>query len=480
MRSIGRSRYVWQMLTSRSRLVARPEALWLLALSALTHYWHLFTPRVLVFDELHYERFAGNYLTGRFYFDVHPPLGNLIYAAFARLLQVSGEQMVNADPVPALRLIPATFGTLTVPLIFVLLRQLGASRRVALLGGVAALLDNGLLVESRLILLDSFLIFFGLLAVSSYLGARARTGRERTSLLGISALFAGCALSVKWTGASALGVILAAWFIDATVRRPPFRRFVIEGLLLVVIPLAIYVSSFAIHFKLLDHSGPDETFMSPGFEQTLVGSSNYNPTVHVPLWRELRDVHHAIRAGNESLEHATHGGASRWYTWPIMKHPIGLWEPIAEPPGQRAMIILVGNPLVWWGGLVGVLVGVAAFVFRREWFAGREFGFLLLFGAVLLNVLPFAAIQRLMYIYHYLFALTFVIALAAFSCGAIADWMNDDSRLWEFPTRRSAAIYFGVIAMLFVSFTYFLPFTYGWPMSTASWNVHFWVLHPHL
>src|SRR5690348_3918717 len=139
------------MLALRSRLLARPEALCLLALSALTHYWHLFTPRAVIFDEVYYERFAGDYLTGRFYFDLHPPLGNLIYAAFARLLHVSGEQLLRGDPVPALRLIPATFGTLTIPLIFLLLRQVGASRRVALLGGAAALLDNGLLVESRLI-----------------------------------------------------------------------------------------------------------------------------------------------------------------------------------------------------------------------------------------------------------------------------------------------------------------------------------------
>jgi len=233
-----------------------------------------------------------------------------------------------------------------------------------------------------------------------YLAARGLAGRDRTIALGASACFAGCALSVKWTGASALGVVLAAWFIDALMRRPPFRRFAVEGALLVAIPLVIYVGSFAIHFRLLDHSSADELFMSPLFGQSLIGSSDYNPTVHIRLWRELRDVHHAIRVGNESLEHARHIGASRWYTWPIMKHPMGLWEPTPEPPGQRGMIVLVGNPLVWWGGLAGVLLGVVGFVVRRNRFVGHEFGFLLLLGAALLNFVPFAAIRRLMYIYH--------------------------------------------------------------------------------
>jgi dolichyl-phosphate-mannose-protein mannosyltransferase len=468
------------MWTFRSRIMARPEGWCLLALSALTHFWQLFTPRVVVFDELHYEHFAGDYLSGRFYFDVHPPLGNLAYAAFARLLHVSGEQLLRADPIPALRLLPGTLGTLTVPLIYLLLRQLGASRRVALLGGVAALLDNGLLLESRLILLDSFLIFFGLLAVSIYLAARDRTGTRRWVCLAASAFFAGCALSVKWTGASALGVILAAWFIEAVVRRAPLRRLVAEGLVLVAIPAVIYVTAFAVHFALLDHTSPDASFMSETFQQRLMGNVRYNPGAHVSLWRELRDVHHAIRVGNESLEHVKHIGSSPWYTWPIMKHPMGLWEPVHKVPGRRTMIILVGNPLVWWGGVVGVLIGLAAFLFRRSRFAGREFAFLLLLGAVLLNFLPFAAIHRIMYIYHYLFALVFVIALAALSTGVLARWMDDDERLWRFPSRQSEMLYGVIVALLFASFVYFLPFTYGWSMSDASWDAHFWVLHPRL
>jgi dolichyl-phosphate-mannose-protein mannosyltransferase len=474
------TRYVWRMQRLRWRDIARPEAWCLLALSALTHYWHLFSPRVVVFDEVYYEHFAGDYLTGRFYFDVHPPLGNLLYAGFARLLHISGEQLLRADPTPVLRLLPATFGTLSVALIYVLVRELGAGRRVALLGGLAALLDNGLLVESRFILLDGFLIFFGLLAVVVFLAARQRDGRSRWLLLGACAFLAGCALSVKWTGASALGVILAAWFADAVVRRDSMRRVVREGLVLVTVPIAVYIGSFAAHFALLDRTGPDEIFMSSAFQQSLIGSSDYNPVVHVSLFAKLRDVHRAMLIGNESLEHATHGGASPWYTWLIMKHPMGWWEPLPEPPGRRTMIILVGNPVVWWGALAGVLIGLAMFVAERERFRGREFAFCLLLGAALLNILPFAAIRRIMFLYHYLFGLTFMISLAAFSTGVLAGWIGDDDRLWSFPSRRSAMLYGAIVAHAVVSFVYFLPFTYGWSMSTASWDAHFWVLHPHL
>ncbi len=464
-----------------ARRIFWPEAGWLLALSVATHFWRLFTPRAVVFDEFHYEQFAGDYLSGTFYFDVHPPLGNLIYAGFARLLGVPASALLHPDPVPLLRLVPATFGTLTVVLVYVLLMQLGSSRRVALLGGLATLCDNALLVESRLILLDSFLIFFGLLALALYLTARSRTGGARCRWLAACALFAGCALTVKWTGASALGLILAAWAVEGLVKRVAFRRLVAEGALLVMIPVMIYVGSFAVHFRLLDHAGSSDSLMSPAFQQKLIGNPRYDPAAPtLSFWGKLADVHRAIRAGNEALEHVTHVGASPWYTWPIMKHPMGWWSPSSVPAGEKAMIVLVGNPVVWWGGLAAVVIGLAMFLTRRQRFAGREGAYLLALGGVLLNFLPFAGIQRIMYLYHYLFALLFVIMLGAFSTGVLSGWMEAPDRLWWFRTRRSAIGYVALAGLLAVGFVYFLPFTYGGVMSTAAWDARFWVLHPHL
>jgi dolichyl-phosphate-mannose-protein mannosyltransferase len=414
--------------------------------SAILHFWHLFTPRAVVFDEAYYLRFAGDYLTHRFMFDVHPPLGRLIFTATAAVLGIAPATLNQPLPVPAMRIVPALCGTLLVPLLFLIMRQLGASRPVATLAAVAVLLDNALLVMSRLALPDIFLIVFGL------------------------------------GGLSALGVVLAAWGLDVLRRRAfarsDVRRITGDAAALVVIPAAVYLTVFAIHFAVLTKSGPGDTFMSARFQAQLPGSRAYNPAApRETFWEKLRETHHAIRYGNGALQNVTHPSSSPWYTWPIMKHPIGLWEATPAPPGSRAMIILLGNPIVWWGSLAMLFAGAALIARRRSVLhGGYAFGYFLLLGAVLLDFVPFAAIKRVMYLYHYMFALVFLIALAAYSLGLFSGWLRMDG--WRFSSRRSLALYLGVIALMLIGFAYFLPFTYGWPLSQASWDMHFRVLHP--
>ncbi|HEV8216623.1 MAG TPA: phospholipid carrier-dependent glycosyltransferase, partial [Gemmatimonadaceae bacterium] len=432
----------------------------------------------VVFDEAYYEKFAGAYFTHKFYFDVHPPLGDLMYAGIAKLLQVSPAILTTPAPAPSLRVLPATFGALTIPLVYVILTQLGVGRRIATFGAVAILLDNALLAASRLILLDTFLIGFGLAAIACYLASRDRSNGSRIAWLAASAFLAGCGLSIKWTGSSALAIILVAWFVASVRSRVGVKRFVGEGLILTAIPAIVYSTAFAIHFALLTHSGPGNTFMSVRFQSQLVGSMQYNPSVHMSYWAKMRDVHHAIRYANGGLQNATNPNASPWYTWPIMKHPFALWEDAATPAGTKTTTLLLGNPVVWWGGMVAVLFGAAMIALRRWRYPRYTYAVVFLGGAVAINYLPFAAIHRLVYLYHYLFALIFVVALGSVMIGVPAGW-NGDRDGWSFPTRRSAAGYIASIAVMLVGFLYFLPFTYGWTMSVASWDAHFWVLHPH-
>jgi dolichyl-phosphate-mannose-protein mannosyltransferase len=453
--------------------------MWILtALSAFLHFWRLFTPHAVVFDETYYEQFAGYYRMGEYFFDVHPPLGRLIFSAIGRVVGAAPSSLSAPISIPELRVAPALFGTLLVPLVFVLLFQLRAGRRVATLGAIAILLDNALLVQSRLILPDIFIIVFGVAAISCYLAARTHAGAGRWCRIGLSALLAGCALSVKWTGASALGVVLSMWLYDAARSFGERARRLGEAALIVVVGAIVYVGSWAVHFHLLNRSGPGDAFMSARFTRQLPGSRQFDPDAPKMTFAEkFMDVHHAIRYANGSLERVRHPASSPWYTWPVMKHPIPLWDGAHPATGDRAMIILLGNPVVWWGALIGAGLGAALFFARRRKWSGLHFSFSLLVGAALLNYVPFMAIRRVMYLYHYLFALTILVVFAALSVGVSAGWTADEDS-WRFASRRSSALYLTLVAAMLVGFLYFLPLTYGFTLSGAAFDQRFAVLHP--
>jgi dolichyl-phosphate-mannose-protein mannosyltransferase len=455
-----------------------PEVLALTLAAFATHFWRLFRPHAAVFDEVYSESFAGHYLAHSFYLDVHPPLARLMIAATARLLGLAPASLIAREPAVALRIVPALLGALAIPVVYLILRKLNTGRRIATLGAAFVLLDNALLVESRLDLPESILIFFGLTAMLAYLAARQETGGLRWARLALAATLAGCALSVKWTGASALGVILAAWFIESLIARVPVRRLLAEGAVLVLLPAAVYVATFIVHFALLTHTGGVyDVAMSPRFQATLIGNPHYDPRVHLSFLEKFFETHRAIMGENTAFIGATHIGASRWYTWPIMKHPILFWVDEKARP-MSCFVILLGNPLVWWGSLAGSIAGLVLFAVRRVRWAGHEFALAFLLGAYLLNFAPFAGIRRVMFLYHYLFALTCIAMLGALSIGVLAGWTGDDERHFAFSSPRSAVAYWSLLTVVAISFVYFAAFTYAVPIGQSSVDFHFWLLHP--
>src|SRR6185369_4674652 len=123
---------------------------------------------------------------------------------------------------------------------------------------------------------------------------------------------AGFAVSVKWTGASALGMILATWLFQAIKARPHVTRAIGEFVLLVSIPVIVYVGAFAIHFHLLRNTGVDQSMMSGRFRTTLIGEPSYSPVSHMSLLAKISDVHSAMGRGNRTLEYVTHMASSPW------------------------------------------------------------------------------------------------------------------------------------------------------------------------
>lgn len=234
--------------------------------------------------------------------DVHPPLAKLLITLMAFLFGFKGGSFdfkdigreYGPDNVPyiAMRMLPATLGLLLIPLAYLTLRALQTRPTTALLGSLFVMFENGLITQSRFILLDSPLIFFTALSIFFWIGFSNENEepRDRTGTVGpfsrrwwvwltLTGLALGAVVSCKWVGLftiATIGVltIIQLWALLGDLRVPmPLlaKHFAARAVCLIAIPIAFYMSMFAIHFAILNNSGEGDGFMSSEFQHTLAG-----------------------------------------------------------------------------------------------------------------------------------------------------------------------------------------------------------------
>lgn len=446
----------------------------LLALSLISHFIFFGHPKETVFDEVHFGKFITGYFTHQYFFDIHPPLGKLLISAMGYVGNFKpgfsfaeiGEKFPDQTYL-WLRFLPILAGALLPIIIFFLALELGFSEIGALAAGLFTILESSLLVQSRLILLDSFLLLFGFTALLVYF--KYQTQRKPGLLLASSAL-ATFSMSVKWTGATFLAIIFGLELFNFLKKGKlfelkPIFNWVVS---LLIFPFLIYFSIFAIHLKLLNQSGPGDAFMTPGFQKTLAGNSNTsNSNIRsLGLFSKFLELNAQMYKSNAGLT-ASHPYSSQWYTWPFMVRPIYYWyqaDGIKEPELAKASrIYLIGNPIIWWASTVAVFYILISllmnFIYRNPADITRRPKVLFLIGAFLLNLLPFIGIKRAMFLYHYMTALVFAILILTF--------------LIDQQPRRK--IIFGtLISSGLIAFLFFSPLIYGLPLADQAYNLRAW------
>ena len=140
----------------RSTSADRAVLLLLSALALVTRFAMLAYPRQVVWDEHHFGKFVNGYLSGAYFFDIHPPLGKLLLALSAwaggydgaQTWEKIGTPIAPAVPLLALRGPSALQGSALVPLAFAAARAMGVSTAGSLLPACGVLFDACFLAES--------------------------------------------------------------------------------------------------------------------------------------------------------------------------------------------------------------------------------------------------------------------------------------------------------------------------------------------
>ena len=145
---------------------------------------------------MHFGKFASYYITRQYYFDVHPPFAKLLFGLAGWFVGYDGsfgfenigDSYTEAHvPYVGMRALPAILGSMTVPIVYAIMKECGYSTIVATFSASIVLFgkylfrasisplptalvpDNAHIAQDRLILLDATLIFFMTLTMYSYI-----------------------------------------------------------------------------------------------------------------------------------------------------------------------------------------------------------------------------------------------------------------------------------------------------------------------
>ncbi|KIL36841.1 hypothetical protein SD71_05400 [Cohnella kolymensis] len=390
----------------------------------------------MYFDEIYHGRTAYEFIEKMEpYENTHPPLGKLLLSL--------GVDLFGMTPY-GWRFMAAVFGTLMVPVFYAVAKGYFGRTRYAFLAALLLVLEGFHLVHSRMANVDIFGVTFTIImfyAMHRYGEMQWRSGGFRRSLgpLALSGIFFGAAAAVKWNylyGGAGLAVLLGfALFrrwreARRDGRRGTARRIVLTLMACMIFFIAIPVGIYTVSYK-------------PYIEAT-AKDDNYTD-----LWQYQKDMYHYHKGVKEK-----HPYSSKWYTWPLMLRPVWYYGGKDLPNGQAQSIAAIGNPVVWWGGLLAMLTA--------WWFGfrSRDRIVLTLSVAFLSFYVPWMVAPRsITFLYHYFPMVPLLILFLVWNFR----WVEQRSR---YGYRWTA----GVVCTAAVLLIWFYPVLTGMTISRAWMN----------
>jgi dolichyl-phosphate-mannose--protein O-mannosyl transferase len=230
---------------------------------------------------------------------------------------------------------------------------------VGILSALVFSLDGLVLVINRIGMNDTYFLFFMLLTFWLFLRGKNF----------YSALTLGLSLASKWSALWFLPLLGVSYLILK-------RDFKLSYLWFLVLPPVVYILTYTPMFL-----------------------SGHTLSQFVEVQKQMWWYHTNLRA--------THPYTSAWWSWPFLVRPVWLYTASNTTSGflsgeKVANIYAMGNPMVFWFGMVAVATTFwAAMRERNKYFFLIAFAYLIFF-------VPWALSPRIMFLYHYLPSIPFL------------------------------------------------------------------------
>lgn len=412
----------------------------LLALVALPLFcFNLGFPKTVNFDEFHYIPSAKQFLalTENQNYE-HPPLGKELIAVGVDLM---------GDHPWGWRIMSVLFGVITLLGMHRLALAVFRSREAALFVGVLTLFNQLLFVQSRIAMLDTFMMAF--LAWSWALAVEGwREGSK--SRLRLSGLLMGLACATKWFALIPWATMLAVggWQVyrvqaarALTGRKkknalafPDLRELLISW---AAIPVAAYYATFI-----------------PFFWVTPKAGGSYG------LWEILFTMQWQMWDGQMRVV-SSHPYASRWWEWPTMIRPMWYaFDREGSPTTAVRGVMMLGSPVVMWGGLAAVIFTAWDAIQNRSAEAR------LIAGAWAVCTFSWMVIPRKIAFFYYYYPAAMILGLA---CSHAIDRISAKKNLTPWIPRAA------VLVVTIALFAYFFPILAALPIGPEEFRKWMWM-----
>lgn len=480
-------------------------------LAGALRFWHLGSPRAVIFDETYYAKdawallqhgYEGNWpdnanqlilghpqripLGTDPSYVVHPPIGKWVIAL--------GEWAFGLNPF-GWRFMVALLGTVSVLMLCRIGRRLFRSTALGCLAGGLMAVDGLHFVMSRTSLLDLIVMFWVLAAFGALLidrdRARARLaaalpadGRPDPQTGGATRLglrpwrlaagvLLGLACATKWNGMfylAAFTVMTVLW--DAGARRVagawhPYRAVLRRDagpalLSLVPVAFATYLASWSGWFA----TG------NGYFRHWADGRGGTWSWIPAPI-RSLWHYQHQVYDFNVHLTQP-HTYQSNPWSWLVLGRPVSYFyeSPKYGQNGCTAQggcareVLALGTPLLWWTACFALLYLLYRWALRRDWRAGA------VLCGVAAGYLPWFHYQaRTIFLFYAVVFVPFLCLAVAMMIGAMLGprGASERRRMW-------GAVGAGTLVLLIVwNFIYFYPLYTGMPIPMDAWRNRMWL-----
>ncbi|MFJ6358208.1 dolichyl-phosphate-mannose--protein mannosyltransferase [Pseudarthrobacter oxydans] len=498
--------------------------LWFLLVPVLTalaggilRFVRLEAPPKLVFDETYYVKDAYSYLVSGYErgwpdkandafnagnpgvlldspeYVVHPPVGKWMIAA--------GMGIFGPDNPFGWRFAAALTGTLSILLLSLIALKLFRSLPLAGAAGLLLAVDGHHLVMSRTSLLDIFLMFWVLAAFGALLLDRD-SGRRRLALrlaraaadnggrpttgqllsgpwLGIrwwrvaAGICLGLAVGTKWSGLfflAGFGLLTVLWDLNAR-RVAGIRGWISGGIIkdgipafISMVPVAglVYAASWTGWFR------SENAYFRRWAQSNASPGWDWLPDAV----RSLAHYHREAYTFHQGLGSDHPYEASAW-SWLVLGRPTSFFyeTPPQGSPGCAvekctSAILSVGNPLIWWGAVISLVVLLFWWAGRRDWRAGA------ILAGVGAGYLPwFLYPERTMFYFYAVSFEPFLILALVYCLGLVLGRASDP------PWRRRSGLYLVAlfIAAAILLSAFFYPVWAAETIPYDAWKVRMWM-----